>query len=164
MNKQSFRDLLNESEDDVLTKKDVFNLIDSLNLSPNELEDLSDYILSGVFFDDELEFVDTDEVQDDDDEYFEVHDDDDDGDELDEAFIKTSKGIRYKTALMQKKKRRLATVKNDLSKRAEKASKCNKSQRVEKVSKGVYKCVAKTAKDKRRSIRMRKWKKIYKTG
>lgn len=161
MNKQSFRDLLNESDDDVVTKKDVFNLIKRLNLSSDELEDLSDYLLSGVFFDDELEFVDADELQNDD-EYFEVDDYDDD--ELDEAFIKTNKGTRYKTALMQKKKRRLATVKKDLSKRSEKSSKCNKSQRVEKVTKGIYKCVAKTAKDRKRSIRMRKWKKIYKTG
>jgi len=87
---------------------------------------------------------------------------DDENDETSEAFIKKSAAIRLVKRREEKKKRKLASVKNDLKQRAKTAAKCGPNQRVTKIGPRLYKCITKTAKDKKKSKILKKWHRIYK--
>ena len=167
----SFRELILEEEHVAdTTNKDISDLLEHLNLSPQQLEDVAEDILeSYVLFNDEFEYVEDknfdelqeDEILVDDDTEDQLQEDDTEEDELDEAFQKVSKGKRMQDRRKSRKNRRKAVVKKDLKKRSQK--KCSGNQHVQKVSKGVYKCVAKDSKSKKRGRRMKKYKRLYKS-
>lgn len=183
MAKESFRSLITESNEDNCTLQDIVEVLEKLDLSPDQLSNIGEEILENyVYFNDEIEFIidDTESEGDaklighDEDNTHEFDSDqndiDDDNlgeneiyvyglDDLDEEYIKVSKGIRMKNRRLSKKNRRKAVVKKDLKARGKK--KCSDNQHVTKVSKGVYKCIAKDSASKKRGRRMKKFKKLY---
>jgi len=170
----SFRTLILEDQEEHIsdtTNKDIVDLLEHLNLNPEQLEDIAEDILeSYVLFSDEFEYIQDgttpidEELDDielkeneiivDEIEYLD--------DELDEAFQKVSKGKRMQDRRKSRKNRRKAVVKKDLKKRGMK--KCSGNQHVQKVSKGVFKCVARDSKSKKRGRRMKKYKRLYSQG
>jgi len=186
----NFRKLLLETAEDVnsgATVEDITFILEKLNLDKTELEDIAEGILDNyVLFSDEIDFIDNDyeddvsydeegtveyveysdkmdDEDDEDDEYGKEYDEDE-YDEMDEAFKKVSKGIRIANNREAKRKRKRPTIKRGLKKRAQKSAKCSANQHVTKVGPNVFKCVAKNSKDRKKSRRLKKFKRIYKNG